>query len=477
MAKTPHKGRLSPQLPHLVDQYDEANVSLLNLISVQEWVDPEFDAWKVSVTLGEHEGSLSCQSSVAVGGVPHGMDGDFATALNQIFLEQMPEDGILHTTAYTLLHKAGFPDSSAYYDRLSSSLRRMSTARYEVSRAWRTPGRQRFDTVNFAYVLSYETSRRDEHHLGVGSTLSVRLADPIVASLRARQLRPLDYRFLISLKRPMSRALYRLLSAQRPLRDGQPASELRVRVSEWGQACKLRELIPARVRRSLAQAHLELVQRGYLSAVDTLGRGESSLLIYRYATHGSVTAQVIQKSTEPTDSEASPMDPGLLMLLRERGVALGSARILLSDLGEDAVRYGLARHSALLNGGFKPRSAGAFLVDVLRHPDKYSQDPPIPAPRTAPLPSAPAPIPLPQPEPDPAALEAAFRALPPGEQLAGALSRIRLLTRKRYREAWRGKIEAAVRSGQLEPWTLMQDAIRAAFEMRLEAFLERLEAM
>ena len=59
------------------------------------------------------------------------------------------------------------------------------------------------------------TSDSDKTGLSSTSALRIRLADPIVRSIRARYTRPPDLDFLTSLDRPLTRALHRLLDARR----------------------------------------------------------------------------------------------------------------------------------------------------------------------------------------------------------------------------------------------------------------------
>ncbi|TSA81452.1 hypothetical protein FNU79_15085 [Deinococcus detaillensis] len=54
-----------------------------------------------------------------------------------------------------------------------------------------------------------------ELRLGRSSELEIALAEPVVRSIRASYLKPLDYDFLRSLSQPLTRSLFRLLDARR----------------------------------------------------------------------------------------------------------------------------------------------------------------------------------------------------------------------------------------------------------------------
>jgi len=262
--------------------FDEANVGRLGLISVQERIPDTYVRWSAPFELEGHEGEIVCTCSKEVGGVPHGLDGDFATVLNVLYLEQgAPEDGVVQATAYALLQRAGFQDSSYYYDKLTASLERLREARYRVSRAWKRPDRKGWDTVDFNYISQIESSTTEGRSLGQGTTLAIKLGTPITSSIRLKYLRPLDLDFLVSLKRPLTRALYRLLNAVRQGANlAAQRSEFQVGVQAWAESCKLRERETSRIRRNLEDAHQELVERGYLAEVRFEGRGSRATFAY-----------------------------------------------------------------------------------------------------------------------------------------------------------------------------------------------------
>ncbi|MCS7194785.1 MAG: replication initiator protein A [Meiothermus sp.] len=340
-----------------VERFDEANVARLGLISIQERIPPDFTSWTVDFDLDGRRARLSCVAVAEHGGVPHGLDNDVSLALINLYQEAgCPEDGTIVTTAYRILSIVGWDTSGHYYQALKESLERLTTATYTASEAWRS-GRK-WTTVTFRYIERLEyTSEDDKLHLSGPSVLRIRLAREIVQSIRARYLKPLDLGFLTSLDRPLTRALYRLLDAQRVSPDGGEVTQFRTNIVEWAKACKIVDQTPTRVRRTLEGAHRELIERGYLAAVEYRGRGNRQEIIYTFA-----------QPAHPTPEAAE-----VLERLWACGVARPVAQSLLALYGLERLRERLRRFEAILQSGYAPRNRAGFLVDVIRdEEDKYA---------------------------------------------------------------------------------------------------------
>ena len=472
MSRTPRVGRPKPLALEQATYFDEANVGRLGLISVQERIPDTYVRWSAPFELEGHEGEIVCTCSKEVGGVPHGLDGDFATVLNVLYLEQgAPEDGVVQATAYALLQRAGFQDSSYYYDKLTESLERLREARYRVSRAWKRPDRKGWDTVDFNYISQIESSTAEGRALGQGTTLAIKLGTPITSSIRLKYLRPLDLDFLVSLKRPLTRALYRLLNAVRQGADlAAQRSEFQVSVQAWAESCKLRERETSRIRRNLEDAHQELVERGYLAEVRFEGRGSRATFAYVFNSTAALTPLPI---TPGTSKDLSASQGPLLERLRVSGVASGVAQSLLMELGEEQVQLRLDKFERMLASGYKPRSKVAVLLDVIRDDKgKYAE----PLLTAAPLTVAPQATLSKSPRQAVALerTEEALGTLPLIEQAARTVATLRVLLGKRASDAVMRAVRLAIEEGREQASALVQEATRAAFEKQLDAFHARL---
>ncbi|MBO1438793.1 replication initiator protein A [Meiothermus sp. CFH 77666] len=342
-----------------IERFDEANVARLGLISIQERIPPDYTSWSVEINLDGRRARLSCVAVSEHGGVPHGLDNDVSLALISLYQEAgAPEDGTIVTTAYRILSIVGWDTSGHYYQALKESLERLTTATYTASEAWRSG--KKWTTVTFRYIERLEyTSEDDKLSLSAPSVLKIRLAREIVESVRARYLKPLDLGFLTTLERPLTRALYRLLDAQRVSPDGGEVNQFRTNIVDWAKACKIVDQTPARVRRTLEGAHQELIERGYLARVDYEGRGQKQEIRYTFGQQVYVSRENLR----------------LLEKIAAHGVARPVGQALLAQYGAERIAERLNRYEAILNSGYKPRNRAGFLVDVIRDEEAKYADP------------------------------------------------------------------------------------------------------
>jgi plasmid replication initiation protein len=330
--------------------FDEANVARLGLISIQERIPDHYTSWSLDFEMDGRRARLSCVGVQEHGGVPHGLDNDVTLALITLFQEAgSPDDGTIVASAYRILTSMGWDTSGHYYNALRESLDRLTTATFTASEAWRTG--KKWTTVRFRYIDRLEYTSDDEK-LGLSghSVVKIRLAREIVDSIRSKYLKPLDLEFLTSLDRPLTRSLYRLLDAQRVSMDREELTQFRTGIINWAKACKIVDITPSRVRRTLEGAHRELVERGYLSSVSYKGRGLKQEIIYSFSQQGTVS-QDGQK---------------VLVGLARYGVARPVAQNLINTFGLQRVVDRLARFEAILAAGYSPRNKAGFLVDIVR---------------------------------------------------------------------------------------------------------------
>ena len=438
--------------------FDEANVARLGLISIQERIPAGFTSWTVDFSLDGRPARLSCVAVSEHGGVPHGLDNDVSLALIALFQEAgCPGDGTIVTTAYRILTLIGWDTSGHYYQALKESLERLATATFTASKAWRSG--KRWITVKFRYIDRLEyTSDDDRLGLSSRSILKIRLAREIVESIRGKYIKPLDLQLLTSLERPLTRALYRLLDAQRVLPDGREVMQFRVNIIEWAKACKIVDQTPARVRRTLEGAHIELVERGYLSEVRYEGRGSAQEIIY-------VFARVARLSQEALEVVAQ---------LGRYGVARPVAQDLINVYGLERLKERIARFEAILQAGYTPRNRAGFLVDVVRDEEGKYADPAgfishASQARRQATPRKPSPVQQAQPEEF-----ADWQGLDLRGRAEKALKILGLMLGKSFPTAYYGALMEAFEAGVLDPLEVTKAAIKAQIERRITPFAEEL---
>ncbi|MFC4456123.1 replication initiator protein A [Deinococcus sonorensis] len=355
----------------LPKRFDEINVSQLSLISVQERIPEDFRDWTVEHEDATRRYRVSCQALPEYG-VPHGIDNDVTTALINLLIEQgLPESNVVTATPYLILQTAGLDTSGRYYANLDQSLKRLLTTNYMISEGWRDHPRRRWTTASFRYIEKLEfTSTVDSTALEPGSVLKITLPQELVRSVRAGYIKVLDLAFMQSLKRPPTRALYRLLDARRhdPEEPQQRVLSYQLNLMEWGRACKIVSDRPSLIERALNSAHEELIERGYLLEVNIFGRGQKKTIEYVF-----------------NQLQAVP-DPQLVEDVMLTGITRIRAQQLIAQHGQDRIERALEQYETLLRSGYKPRNRAALLVDVLNNPQKYSApaiEAPAPAARPA----------------------------------------------------------------------------------------------
>lgn len=476
MAKKVIKSRSAPKPSGELRHFDETNLARLGLISAQERIADSYTTWKTTFDTNGHDGELSCFSPGEVGGVPHGVDGDFVTALNTMYLEQgAPLDGFVHTTAYQLIQRAGFEDNGTNYERLETSLRRLTVAKYVIGRAWRRRGEgpNGWASVTFSYISQIRQSTPERRSLSQGTTLSVQLADPVAESIRNQYIHPLDIEFQISLKRPLARALYRLLSSRRHTEQEphQSQQEFTVKVSDWARDCKLTETETYRIKRNLQEAHDELTRRGFLESVVYEGRGSKAAVTYVFGSQGDAEPAIQMLSDSP-----------VVQALLGHQVARGVAIKLVKDHGETHVAERLDKFEAMLTGGYPVRQGAALLVDIIKDREgKYAVGAAIPGTPAKRPPAqhgqvaAPVrPVSVKETARDAEESEADFYALPLEVQAARAVATLKFMLRGSGSEGMITRIQAAVLEGTLDGYDLIRQAGKAAAELKMQAFVEDL---
>jgi plasmid replication initiation protein len=338
-----------------IKRFDELNIARLSLISVQERIPADYRDWSVELEDGDRRYKVTCQAMPEYG-VPHGIDTDITAALVNLYIDQgSPADGSVTCTPYQLLQMAGLDTSGRYYTALDESLRRLTTTNYFIAEGWRDHPRKRWTNVNFRYIDRLEFSSGESERLDASSILKITLPQEIARSVRSGYIKPLDLSFMQTLKRPPTRALYRLLDSQRrdPENPERIAMSYQVGLMEWAEACKIVSDRPSMAQRTLDAAHEELIEKGFLKSVEYLGRGKKKLLSYTFG------------------EAFIPPDPVLVQNLAEIGITHTRALQLVREHGEDSVADTLERYQAIVAAGYKPRSRPAFFVDLLKHPEKY----------------------------------------------------------------------------------------------------------
>ena len=439
--------------------FDDLNWGRLNLVSAQDQIADQ-NSWKVTYQHGDRLVRVTCRA-LPESGVPHGVDNDVSSALLDHYMSiGLPEDGEMIIAVSDLMQLAGFHRNGKYRDMLAISLDRLHTTSYEVAGGWRDHPNRRWTTAKFHFIELLEYTHQGEAgKFDERSMLRIRLAEPLVASLRSGYTKPLNIEFMQSLSRPRTRIIFRLLDAMRynPENPDEIIDEYEVGLIELADQCKLPNTRPDSVRRSLQGPHEELLKRGYLRQVTVSGRGKDQRLHYEFS------------------PEFTPVSPALLHRLRMHGVADGVSRQLARQYTASVLMGRIDLFERLVNTNQLQvrKTAAHALVHLIKHPDQYV-DSRAGAPRTvdaAPLKRAVEPPPS-----VPVDWAAQFAPMSPDEMANFIVKRISLLYNKKFTLMELDSLRQLLLQGQIHPVELIEEAYHRLASFEAQGFIDDLKA-
>ena len=358
MTSKPGPGNKSSTVLDMASGFDELNLGRLTLNSAQKTVPADMRRWEKSILTPDGRPVIVVCAVEEGEVVPHGLDNDFMVGLINLCFEAGVPSGPFTTTGYALLKAAGLQDTAQYYRSMQESLKRLSKAKYSVDEAWYARNSGEWLSQEFSQI-SYLAYRRSSGGLTARGTISVQLGVPILDSLRAGYIKPLDLEFYRSLSQPLVRALYRQLDAlhfDETAEDGL-SKEVMAPLVAWAVRLGLFSDRPDNIVRALKPAHDELLKRNYLTQVEISGRGKDKSVRYVFA--------------GPPRSDR----PELAVPLMDRGVKKGMA-LRLSSAFPDRIPEAVRRFEHYMKVSKAPISnPGGLLVAMVKSPEHYEDLP------------------------------------------------------------------------------------------------------
>jgi len=307
--------------------YEEHNITRLGLISIMTSIPEDLSkGWTENLSLGDVQGTITCHTAKPELGVPHGFDNDVVSALHTLYIMQgMPTNGKVVTTGAELLRLIGVAAVGQSYQRLLTSIRRLSSTHYELNAHWFSAKQKAFGEASFTQVSDYNFVKdphpflEDDYQTRIEVTLNERIRQ----NLDYEHLIRLDPNILAPLNSPTTRAFYRMLETMRRPPGNLLHCESTLRV----------ELTTLRSRARI------LTRRGYNSDIKRIfGPALKSLNDLKYLSKIEETTQRGVVWYEFTFSDAvSVMDRVALTALMQIGVWEKQAREFAAAIPRDVI--------------------------------------------------------------------------------------------------------------------------------------------
>lgn len=356
---------------------DERNIARLAVVLGLNRVPEELTGWSKNIQLTNgtsvHVTCIAGRNQV----VPHGIDADVTFALLTTYMQQnKPADGVIEITPVQICRACGLTPGGPIYQRILDSISRLRSVRYRTFNAWSVPnkrGVKHWESNDFGIIDSVNSvgfSTDDQEVLGrfqAETKLRIRLNPEIVQSVLSGNIRQLNLGFYGSLKKPMSRLLYRTLEE---LRDEHPI-RFRVPLTVWAihlgmldiddSTPDLEEGVKAtmplrsdKIRRALDPAHAELMGR-YLKSVEYLGKGIKQQVEYVFY-------------AQEVELVEGVLNSGLVAQLTERGLGKEQAEKFVKTNAPDQIEVVVKRFDAMIKRG-SIGNPGGYLFRLLQNPD------------------------------------------------------------------------------------------------------------
>ncbi len=391
--KTTKAKRRSQSLPEyfLISEVregkDEMNLANFPIAVLSKQVPGGKRALKFQDTIRGQDGRLVKRTWLIQGGsevgLPTHIDEDVYVALMELTQKQGFDKQKIYFSRYDLVKRLGWCPCGKCYARLEQSLLRLANVSFHAQNAFWDNEVNSYVTVAFTLIQGYyiynETGGRKTERDQPNSWFM--WSDQLHRSFKSGYLKFLDTNLYFSLQTPIARRLYRYLDRKFG-EDDQFIIDLFKLAHEYlGISRSFR--YPSEIKRKLAPALNELVEKMYLERWEVRGRtiafarnpttrhaaAPSDEAMYTTLDLSPEDIRPVAPSSAPSSEEDQDRVTRLMTMLIERGVAPREARKLVqSNWGalervERAVQY-FDIVAARGTPGIK--NPGGFIVSLVR---------------------------------------------------------------------------------------------------------------
>jgi hypothetical protein len=327
--------RTDDQLAHLITK-DELNLCEFPFTLLSDRAPAGVKTMRFTDTIRRANGiSIERKWTISGGdayGLPTASDEPVYLALMEIAKKNQFKSPRIEFTVYEILKRLGMPDDGRSYRRLRASLLRLNSVTITADSSF-------YDVVKKEYKTVYSFHILEAFCLagGRGSRQKsfVRFSNELWHSIESGAIKSLDFSLYLSLTSAIARRLFRYLD--KVAYDGKPVFSIGLRKLAFEHLGLSRNYYPSDIKRLLKPAHEELIEMGFLGAVDSRPGKEDEVMVYRFR---RVNTDLMQITEELTG----------------RGMTLSAARKIVKEYPGPVIREQIEACDRQ-----KPKNAGAWL--------------------------------------------------------------------------------------------------------------------
>ena len=369
-----------------VSSRDEMNLAEFPLTVLSTRVSSTTKTLEFSDTIHQKNGEVTKREWIITGadkfGLPTSTDDDVVLGLICLSMDQGFRERKVYFTRYELLKILRWSTEGRSYSRLTRSLDRLSGVRIRATNAFFDNDSKAFQTCNFGIIDSYEINDERGGRLpskGENPNSYFVWSEVIYDSFKTGYIKKLDLDFYFSLKSSVSRRLYRYLDKhffRKPVIE-KPLMLLAFEKLGLSRSYKY----VSSVKQQIEPAAQELVDAGFLSSFEFIGRGANAVARFTAARAGSDLHARSSRGaslSERTIASTLSGDDDRLRLSNElidRGLSPQQVQKLLAAKPSDdiaAVWRGVSYYDRLLESKDEAalRNPLGFLYRVVENPQR-----------------------------------------------------------------------------------------------------------
>lgn len=368
------------------------NLAEFPLTVLSTRLDPDVKTLEFSDTIYNKKGKPVQRRWIITGadkfGLPTSSDDEVLLGLLKLTVDSGFESRKIFFTRYELLKILRWTTEGRSYRRLQNALDRLSGVRIKATNAFFDNEAKTHSTRNFGIIDAYEINNGRE----VTNKPSFFIwSEVLFKSFQVGFIKKLDLDFFLGLSSAVTRRLYRYLDKHFWYKASWKMNLFTLAHEKIGVSRNYR--YPSSIRQQLDPAVEELIERGFLTNCEYVGKGKNTEIVF-YAAKGKPRA-VSQRSSQETkkspeganslssrssttsvNSAGADLKVSLLEALIERGIHERQAEKLLRERGkEELVRIKniVAHYDQLTasNSHLISKSPQGFLYRAVERPEHF----------------------------------------------------------------------------------------------------------